>query len=65
MKILVVDDDLDLLALIAFALRQAGYLVVDATATGVRGARLFRFAPDRGRYVEAAVFDSPQPEVLP
>jgi DNA-binding response OmpR family regulator len=31
MKILVVDDDLDLSALIAFALRQAGYFVVDAT----------------------------------
>jgi DNA-binding response OmpR family regulator len=30
-KILVVDDDLDLLQLIAFALRQGGYLVVDAT----------------------------------
>jgi DNA-binding response OmpR family regulator len=29
-KILVVDDDLDLTALIAFALRQAGYLVVEA-----------------------------------
>ena len=30
MKILAVDDDLDLLGLIAFALRQAGYLVVEA-----------------------------------
>ena len=30
MKILVVDDDLDLLKVIAFALRQAGYLVVEA-----------------------------------
>ena len=30
MKILVVDDDLELLRLIAFALRQAGYLVVEA-----------------------------------
>jgi DNA-binding response OmpR family regulator len=29
-KILVVDDDLDLLALVSFALRQAGYLVVEA-----------------------------------
>jgi DNA-binding response OmpR family regulator len=29
-KVLVVDDDLDLTALIAFALRQAGYLVVEA-----------------------------------
>jgi DNA-binding response OmpR family regulator len=31
MKILVVDDDLELLSLIAFALRQAGYLVVEAS----------------------------------
>ena len=30
MKILVVDDDLDLLGLICFALRQASYLVVEA-----------------------------------
>jgi len=30
MKILVVDDDLELLRLIAFALRQAGYLVLEA-----------------------------------
>ena len=30
MKILVVDDDLELLALVAFALRQSGYLVVEA-----------------------------------
>src|SRR5437867_2187861 len=30
MKILVVDDDLDLLRLIAFALRQASYLVIEA-----------------------------------
>ncbi len=30
MKILAVDDDLELLSLIAFALRQAGYLVVEA-----------------------------------
>jgi len=30
MKVLVVDDDLDLLGLIAFALRQAGYLVIEA-----------------------------------
>lgn len=33
MKILVVDDDIELRGLIGFALRQAGYLVVDA-ATG-------------------------------
>jgi DNA-binding response OmpR family regulator len=30
MKILVVDDDLELLGLVAFALRRAGYLVVEA-----------------------------------
>lgn len=30
MKILVVDDDLELLGLIGFALRQAGYLVIEA-----------------------------------
>ena len=30
MKILVVDDDLELLGLISYALRQAGYLVVEA-----------------------------------
>lgn len=30
MKILVVDDDLELLSLIGYALRQAGYLVVEA-----------------------------------
>lgn len=30
MKVLVVDDDLELLGLIGYALRQAGYLVVDA-----------------------------------
>ncbi len=30
MKVLVVDDDLDLLSIISFALRQAGYLVVEA-----------------------------------
>lgn len=31
MKILVVDDDLELLGLVGFALRQAGYAVVEAT----------------------------------
>jgi DNA-binding response OmpR family regulator len=30
MKILVVDDDLELLGLVAYALRQAGYLVIEA-----------------------------------
>jgi DNA-binding response OmpR family regulator len=34
MKILVVDDDLELRGLIGFALRQAGYLVIDA-ASGI------------------------------
>jgi DNA-binding response OmpR family regulator len=31
MKILVVDDDIELLSLIGFALRQAGHLVIEAT----------------------------------
>jgi len=31
MKILIVDDDRDLLALVGFALRQAGYVVVEAS----------------------------------
>jgi DNA-binding response OmpR family regulator len=31
LKILVVDDDLELLGLVAYALRQAGYLVVEAS----------------------------------
>src|SRR2546422_4846494 len=39
-KILVVDDDLELLRLIAFALRQAGYLVVEAQ-DGPSGAAAF------------------------
>ena len=30
MKILVVDDDLELSSLIGYALRQAGYMVVEA-----------------------------------
>jgi DNA-binding response OmpR family regulator len=45
-KILVVDDDLDLLALIAFALRQAGYLVVDATDGELALKRFADEAPD-------------------
>ena len=46
MKILVVDDDLELLGLIAYALRQAGYLVVEA-ADGPRRSPLFeREQPD-------------------
>jgi DNA-binding response OmpR family regulator len=46
MKILVVDDDLDLRGLIAFALRQGGYLVVEA-ADGTAGlAAAERERPD-------------------
>jgi DNA-binding response OmpR family regulator len=45
-KILVVDDDLDLLQLIAFALRQAGYLVVDATDGELALQRFADEAPD-------------------
>jgi DNA-binding response OmpR family regulator len=40
MKILLVDDDLDLLEIIAFALQQAGFLVVRAT-DGDRALALF------------------------
>lgn len=40
MKILLVDDDPDLLAIIAFALQQAGFVVVTA-ADGVAGMDLF------------------------
>ncbi len=46
MKILVVDDDLELLGLIGFALRQAGYLVVEA-ADGPEALAVFdREQPD-------------------
>jgi DNA-binding response OmpR family regulator len=46
MKILVVDDDPELLPLVAFALRQAGFLAIEA-ATGERGlALLTDEAPD-------------------
>ena len=46
MKILVVDDDADLRGLIGYALRQAGYLVVEA-ADGPAGVELFaREEPD-------------------
>jgi DNA-binding response OmpR family regulator len=44
MKILVVDDDLELLGLIAYTLRQAGYLVIEA-ADGQDG--LARFEAER------------------
>jgi DNA-binding response OmpR family regulator len=40
MKVLVVDDDLELLRLIAFALRQAGYMVLEAQ-DGPSGAAAF------------------------
>jgi DNA-binding response OmpR family regulator len=46
MKVLVVDDDIELLGLIGFALRQAGYLVIDAT-DGAAALDLFaREQPD-------------------
>lgn len=46
MKILTVDDDLELLSLIGFALRQAGYLVVEA-ADGPTAVQMFeREQPD-------------------
>jgi len=46
MKILVVDDDADLLALVAFALSQAGFVVVKATDVA-SALRLFAAeAPD-------------------
>jgi DNA-binding response OmpR family regulator len=46
MKILVVDDDLELLGLITYALRQAGYWTVDA-ADGVTAVTVFeREEPD-------------------
>jgi DNA-binding response OmpR family regulator len=46
MKILVVDDDRELLGLISFALRQAGYLVIEA-ADGLEAVAAFeREQPD-------------------
>lgn len=48
MKVLIVDDDLDLLRLIGFALRQAGYLVIEAS-DGLRAL---------------SVFDQEQPELV-
>ena len=47
MKILVVDDDRDLLALVGFALPQAGYLVVEAPATVAAAMRRVRCASRR------------------
>lgn len=35
------------------------HLVVDATANGARGARLFDFSVEEGRYVEVAVYGEP------
>jgi DNA-binding response OmpR family regulator len=46
MKILVVDDDLELLGLIGFALRQAGYLAISATDGGAALAAFEREQPD-------------------
>ncbi|HNP73604.1 MAG TPA: response regulator transcription factor [Kouleothrix sp.] len=46
MKILVVDDDLELLGLIAFALRQAGYLVIESADGGAALADFAREQPD-------------------
>jgi DNA-binding response OmpR family regulator len=46
MKILVVDDDLELLGLIGFALRQAGYLAITATQGGEALELFEREQPD-------------------
>ena len=46
MKILVVDDDLELLGLIGFALRQAGYLAIEATDGGAALASFRHEQPD-------------------
>ncbi len=46
MKILVVDDDRELLGLISFALRQAGYLVIEAADGGEALAAFEREQPD-------------------
>jgi DNA-binding response OmpR family regulator len=46
MKILVVDDDLELLGLISFALRQAGYLVLKASDGNEALATFEREQPD-------------------
>ena len=46
MKILVVDDDLELLGLIGFALRQAGYLVVEADDGAAALSAFAREQPD-------------------
>ncbi|MFO1406102.1 MAG: response regulator transcription factor [Steroidobacteraceae bacterium] len=46
MKILIVDDDADLLALVGFALTQAGYVVVKATDARTAIARYEAEVPD-------------------
>src|SRR6266542_4212892 len=46
MKILVVDDDIELLSLISFALRQAGYLVIEAADGGAALGSFAREQPD-------------------
>jgi DNA-binding response OmpR family regulator len=46
LKILVVDDDLDLLSLISFSLRQAGYLVIEAKDGRMALAAFERDQPD-------------------
>ena len=46
MKILVVDDDMELLGLIGFALRQAGYLAISASDGGTALAIFEREQPD-------------------
>ena len=46
MKILIVDDDADLLALVAFALTQAGYVVVKASDVRSAMQRFAAEAPD-------------------
>jgi DNA-binding response OmpR family regulator len=57
MKILVADDDLELLSLIGFALRQAGYLVVEVT-DGIAALETFgREQPD------LAILDVNMPEM--
>jgi DNA-binding response OmpR family regulator len=45
MKLLVVDDDADLLAVVSFALRQAGYAVVEANSYGTALAEYRREQP--------------------
>ena len=46
MKILVVDDDMELLGLIGFALRQAGYLAISANDGGTALVLFTRHQPD-------------------